>query len=288
MKINNPLVAVLAILIMFSCSNNDETPCVESMWYQDLDSDGLGNPDVSQEGCEQPEGYVADNSDTNDNPNAANYDISSLLTLFDGTGLSYAVNEDSVTFTTQDLPNHTSSYWPTNNALYEVYNGSNSNYNQNPNEIATQNITFTITLNPAEAVNHQATPLGPIGISRNGVVFFNQYAGPDQPLTNEIDSFDQWLGHPTGQDMYHYHIEPTHLTQQFGDSAFLGLLADGFPVYGPIENGVTISSLDLDVYHGHLTVTADFPDGIYHYHITADDPYLNGNGFYGTPGNITN
>lgn len=217
----------------------------------------------------------------------SNYDISSILTKFSGTGLSYAVNGNTVTFTTQDLPNHTSPYWPTNNELYAAYNGTNSNWNQNPNEIAEQNVVFTITLNPEKAANNQVTSLGPIGISRNGVVFFNQYAGPDEPLTNEINSFDQWLGHPTGFGMYHYHIEPTYLTSEFGEDAFLGLLSDGFPVYGPVENGKTITNSDLDAYHGHTSATEDFPDGIYHYHVTSEDPYINGNGYYGTPGNIT-
>ncbi|AUP80793.1 YHYH protein [Flavivirga eckloniae] len=221
-------------------------------------------------------------------PADTNYDITSILSKFEGTGLSYAINGNTVTFTTQNLPNHTSPYWPTNNPLYEAYNGTNSNWNINPNTIAEQNIVFTISLNPAEASNKQATGLGAIGISRNGVVFYNQYAGPDQPLTNEIDSFDQWLGHPQRTGQYHYHIEPTYLTQQFGEDAFLGLLSDGFPVYGPVENGEIITNNDLDAYHGHTTATADFPEGIYHYHITSQDPYINGNGYYGTPGNITN
>ncbi|MEP3836057.1 MAG: YHYH protein [Algibacter sp.] len=216
-----------------------------------------------------------------------NYDISSILSKFDGTGLSYAVNGNTVTFTTADLPNHKSPYWPVDNPLYEAYNGTNSNWHKNPNEIAEQNIVFTITLNPEEATNKEATPLGPIGISRNGVVFFNQYAGPDQPLTTEINSFDQYLGHPTGGDQYHYHIEPTYLTQEFGEDAFLGLLADGFPVYGPVENDKTIANSDLDAFHGHTSATADFPNGIYHYHITSEDPYLNGNGYFGPPGNIS-
>jgi hypothetical protein len=74
--------------------------------------------------------------------------------------------------------------------LYEAYNGTNPNWNQNPNLISTQNITITVPLNPAEATNHVSTPLGAIGISRNGVVFYNQYAGPNnQALTNETNIF---------------------------------------------------------------------------------------------------
>lgn len=225
----------------------------------------------------------------NEQRDGTNYDISSLLSKFEGTGLSYAVNGNTVTFTTQDLPNHESPYWSTSNSLYQAYNGTNSSWNQNPNEISTQNIVFTIPLNPAEATNKEATGLGPIGVSRNGVVFYNQYAGPNnQALTNEINSFDQWLGHPQQFGQYHYHIEPTYLTGQFGEDAFLGLLADGFPVYGPIENGQTITNDNLDEYHGHTSATPDFPDEIYHYHITSQDPYINGNGYFGTPGNISN
>lgn len=55
-----------AIFLITSCNKEDDTPCIETTWYQDADGDGLGNPDVSQTACEQPEGYVADNSDTND------------------------------------------------------------------------------------------------------------------------------------------------------------------------------------------------------------------------------
>ena len=215
------------------------------------------------------------------------YDISALLTKFEGTGLSYEIRGDNVIFTTQDLPNHTSPYWPTSNPLYSEYTGNNPAYRKNPNTIATQNIVLTIPLYPSEASFHQSTPLGAIGLSRNGVVFYNQYAGPDQPLTNEIDSFDQWAGHPQMRGEYHYHIEPTYLTSEFGDDAFLGLLSDGFPVYGPVENGHTITNDDLDAYHGHFSVTEDFPEGIYHYHISSEDPYLNGSGYFGTPGSIT-
>ncbi|WP_299556184.1 YHYH protein [Seonamhaeicola sp.] len=251
------ILPLLAAIIFIACSSGDDS-------------------DVTQ-----------DDDNNTQQPAETDYDISGILSKFSGTGLSYEVNGNTVTFTTDDLPNHTSPYWPTTNALYEAYNGTNPNWNINPNRISAQNIVFTITLNPQEATNKQATGLGPIGIARNGVVFFNQYAGPDQPLTNEINSFDQWLGHPQRTGQYHYHIEPTFLTQEFGEDAFLGLLADGFPVYGPVEDGEIITNADLDDYHGHTHSNEDFPDGIYHYHITSEDPYLNGNGYFGTPGNIS-
>ena len=46
-------------------------------------------------------------------------------------------------------------------------------------------------------------------------------------------------------------------------------------------------SSDLDEFHGHFHENQDFPNGIYHYHITADAPYLNGIGYYGLPGTVT-
>ena len=226
--------------------------------------------------------------DTPDTAVETDYDITPILAKFDNIdAVTYAVNASTVTFTTTDLPNHTSPYWDDSHPLYEAYSGSNPNWRQNPNSIGEQNITFIITLNPKEATNKSATPMGPIGLSRNGVVFFNQYAAGGAALTNEINSFDQWLGHPAGTQ-YHYHIEPTFLTDTFGKDAFLGLLSDGFPVYGPLENGVTITNADLDDYHGHTAATEDFPNGIYHYHITNEDPYLNGSAFFGTAGNVSN
>ena len=194
---------------------------------------------------------------------------------------------DFVVIETKGVPDHTSPYFAQSDSRYEAYNGNNPNFRLNPNSIQEQSLTFRIPANPQAAANKRATALGPIGVSINGVAIFNQYAGPDQPLTNEINSFDQHLGHPTGGGQYHYHIEPLFLTLKYGKESLVGFLLDGFPVYGPLENGSTISNADLDSYHGHFGNTAEYPDGIYHYHITDEDPYINGNGYFGTPGNVT-
>lgn len=185
------------------------------------------------------------------------------------------------------VPNHGSPYFSTGDDQYEAYNGDNPDFHLNPNRIASQDLTFRIPINPQEATNKQATPLGPIGVALNGVPFYNQYAGPDQPLTFEINSFDQYLGHPQQFGGYHYHMEPVYITDMMGKDGLLGYLLDGFPVYGPAEEGRNVTNQDLDEWHGHEHATLEYPDGIYHYHITAEDPYLNGNGFFGVAGTVS-
>lgn len=196
-----------------------------------------------------------------------------------------------ITIKTTGLPDHKSPYYASNNALYETYSGTTfagSVFQKNPNSIAEKAYVFKIPIDPKVASTHAATPLGAIGVSLNGVPFYNQYAGPNQPLTGEIVSFDKYWGHPAPSSAYHYHVEPLYLTTvKATKSSLMGFLLDGFPVYGPEENGVTVDNSKLDVYHGHTSATTEYPNGIYHYHITNTDPYINGNGYYGTPGTIS-
>jgi hypothetical protein len=196
-----------------------------------------------------------------------------------------------ITIRSKGLPDHKSPYYATTNPLYENFSGTTYNgvnFVKNPNTIAEKNYVFKIPVSPKEATNKQPTPLGPIGVSINGVPFFNQYAGPNQPLTGEVVSFDRYWGHPAPGGMYHYHVEPLFLTvEKVGKSALLGFLLDGFPVYGPVENGNPVAESALDAYHGHSHATTDYPNGIYHYHVTNNDPYINGSGFFGAPGTVS-
>ncbi|MDZ4796239.1 MAG: YHYH protein [Bacteroidota bacterium] len=195
-----------------------------------------------------------------------------------------------VTIKCNALPDHKSVYYQTTNPLYEAFSGTTfggGTFAINPNRIAAQNITLKIPANPLAAATHAATPGGVIGVALNGVPFFNQYAAMNAPLTNEINGFDQWWAHPQMSGMYHYHVEPLYLTTvKASKFALMGFLLDGFPVYGPKEENST-DPTGLDVYHGHIHATVDYPAGIYHYHFTTAAPYLNGNGFYGTAGTVT-
>ena len=194
------------------------------------------------------------------------------------------------------LPDHGSPYYEGTQweeSLYLPYDGSNpfvSNFILNPNRISLQNILFKIPRNPTQSSIINPTQMGPIGVALNGIPFYNQYGAGGNPLDQEINSFDQYNGHPApgpSGGRYHYHMEPFWLTDNSGRDALIGFLLDGYPIYGPEENGLDLISSDLDEFHGHFHENQDFPNGIYHYHITADAPYLNGLGYYGLPGTVT-
>jgi hypothetical protein len=245
-----------AIIVVFSCSNDEST-----------------NSDAP--------------TDTN-TPVASNVPAV-YLKIYGATSITS--DGTYITIKSTGQPDHKSVYYPTTNALYENFSGTTfggATFKKNPNTITARTYTFKIPLNPAINSTHAATPLGAMGVAVNGIPLYNQYAAPNTPLTDEVISFDQYRGHPTGTGSYHYHVEPLYLTNvKVTKSSLLGFLLDGFPVYGPEENGKEVTNDMLDAFHGHTAVTVDYPNGIYHYHINNTDPFINGSGYYGTPGTVT-
>jgi len=219
-------------------------------------------------------------------------------------------SKTSIIIKTNCVPDHKSPFFGVGNAKYEAYNGDNPSFSTQINlngtisdpTLLSRSVTFTLSRTPTVASSHTSTSGGPIGIGRNGVVFYNQYNGVNAALDElEINNADQYLGHPTptaAGAQYHYHYEPKYLTTTYGNSAFMGFLLDGFPVYGPYENGKKISTADLDAYNGHVSATEDYPnDKIYHYHtlgaatsksvdLKLAAPWINGGKYYGTKGTV--
>jgi hypothetical protein len=230
-------------------------------------------------------GGCASSSATDPADTSTEDELPAVFQRYAGT-VNVAVDGEYVVLRSSGVPDHRSPYFAAGDTRYEAYNGTNTRFVLNPNRIATQSIVARIPLRPVAATTPQATALGIIGVALNGVPFFNQYAGPNRPLTNEIDSFDQYNGHPQQSGVYHYHVEPLSLTARYGGTSLLGFLLDGYPVYGPVENGRRVVNADLDALHGHSHATTEFPAGTYHYHITDQDPYLNGAGYYGRPGTV--
>ena len=194
-------------------------------------------------------------------------------------GVQVTVGGQSVTLRSNGIPDHPSPYFGAGHSLYEAPRAGMS---INPHGIAGQNYAFQVPTTPSYA-SPSDTPMGPIGLAINGVALFNQYAAMQQPLTFEIATFDRYNGHPAPGDRYHYHLEPLWLTTT-SRSRLVGVLLDGFPVYGPDDNGGQVPT-DLDGCHGHVSATVDFPLGMYHYHANETAPYIAGC-FRGTPGTV--
>ncbi len=115
----------------------------------------------------------------------------------------------------------------------------------NPNIPTNKNFVFKITRNPIQNPgNATNTPLGHIGVWSNGVSIFNAKDGMSynnagvwnrDALYYEGVSFDDCLGHPSGQGEYHNHVNPTCLYNDKDSthhSPIIGYAFDGFPIYG--------------------------------------------------------
>jgi len=196
------------------------------------------------------------------------------------TAVTVSVEGTNVVLRSTGVPDHVSPYWGAGHALYEA---PHAGMQINPNRISTQSIVMRVPMTPARATASD-TPMGVMGVAVNGVALFNQYAAGRSPLTGEIISFDRFNGHPQQTGQYHYHLEPLWLTSRDGMAALIGVLLDGFPVYGPRESDGSMPS-GLDTCNGHTHATTDFAAGTYHYHVTTTVPYISGC-FAGTPGSI--
>lgn len=155
-------------------------------------------------------------------------------------------------------------------------------------EIVETPIDTTITTAPTYVDTPTQTQLGQIGVAIDGARIFNDYEDRERQIVALNDNVvhdhaafvDECNGHPLGDGTtYHYHGVPSCLSEerdQDGEhSVMIGVLQDGFPVYADQgKDGVTMTNADLDECGGHVEATPEFPDGIYHYHLTADEaPY---------------
>ncbi|MGZ5007636.1 MAG: YHYH protein [Methylobacter sp.] len=162
----------------------------------------------------------------------------------------------NVILTTDSQPDYKSNYFSTGNACYTAYTPSFPD----PGTIGVQNISMTIPISPGG--KSAAMPLGVVGAAINGVSLFNNSAAPGDDIYQEAFSFDQCQGHPAGTK-YHYHSEPYSIS--YNDSNLIGVLRDGYFLYGRKDQDG--STPTLDIYGGHTGTTPDSPSTpVYHYH----------------------
>ncbi|MDP5169773.1 MAG: YHYH protein [Bacteroidia bacterium] len=283
------LFLVGAAVLAASCKKSDT--CIETLWYQDADADGLGNPDVSLTACEQPDGYVADNTDPNDTGL-----VGTPLSAFDEfntDAVTISFDGDEVTIVSNGLPNHTSPYWEDTNLLYIPQTFGD---HTTPGFIREGSFTVTLPLYPQLASSSSATGLGPIGIAVSGPPIFNDEEGQNRPFDLPTATGLDYAGAHNGPSGYHYHLEaadvPENTTLSFDDEKLVGIMADGFLIYGRKCNSNGDHPSNLDASGGHTSST-QHSDGaeFYHYHI-INEFYINsyiilfGGDLQGTPNSI--
>jgi len=130
-------------------------------------------------------------------------------------------------------------------------------------------VDTTITTLPIYTEDVTQTSLGRIGVAITGAQIFNDYenfersvvAQEDQVVHDHVAFLDECNGHTlvSGTD-YHYHGIPVCITDTLdkGDehSVMIGVLEDGFPVYGNHgQGGVLVTNDDLDACSGHVGIS---------------------------------
>lgn len=183
-------------------------------------------------------------------------------------------------------PDYLSPYFTSTDNCHEYYAMPSAT----PSSIVLENFTMTVPYTPnttsATTMGHLAT-----GVAVNGVLLFGNYAALGDDIYNESLTFDRCGGHVNSTG-YHYHTEPWAISQD--DSNLVGVMKDGYPIYGRRDVGGAYPVLDAQ--GGHTGTTSHSPVALtYHYHLNFQtstgtetagfvDWFVNGGDFHGTPG----
>ncbi|MGB3605651.1 MAG: YHYH protein [Psychroserpens sp.] len=188
---------------------------------------------------------------------------------FNAEAVTISFDGDQITIETNGQPNHTSPYWEVTEPLYIEPVVAIA---QTPGRIGERFLTVTVPASPEIAATSTATGLGAIGISVTGVPIFNDTEGPNNPIGEQIVETFDYAGAHNGPSGYHYHIEsydvPENTVLSQNDDKLVGIMSDGFLIYGRKCNSTGDYPLDLDVSGAHSTSTQHSDGSVfYHYHI---------------------
>jgi hypothetical protein len=212
---------------------------------------------------------------------------------FNASAVTVSFSGNEITITTNALPNHTSPYWSENESLYidPIVASENS---ISPGKITESSYTLTVSSAPTLASSTTETGLGAIGISVTGVPIYNQSEGPTDVTDATASGFD-WAGGHSGPTGYHYHVEAREVGETspltIDNEELLGIMSDGFLIYGRKCNSTGTYITDGDDSNGHVATTQHSTEAFYHYHI-VNEIYLNkyyllfGVDLQGTPNSI--
>ena len=259
--------------------------------------------------CSDDDASSSTDTDTDTDSEGTTATLHAAFDEFSTTNTSIALSGTNVTIQTNGLPDHTSPYWsntvsrslvgPGGETMTTVSSSNHAlwveptvtSYDQMaPGNIDDFNGSYSLTVSadPQLASSSTATGLGAIGISVSGSVIYNDEEGPNVPLDDAVGSLDYTAAH-TGPQSYHYHLEPKAWSDD--DEELIGIIADGFFLYGRKCNATGTYPTDLDASGGHTSTTQHTTTAEYHYHI-ENELYLNAyyilfpGDYQGTPSNI--
>lgn len=245
------------------------------------------------------------NEDTSDNPidDPIDTELHDAFAEFDTENFTIYLDGDEVVLESNGLPNHTSPYWsnttersavdPMGNNLTTPAAAEDHPLFVEPTVTAYEHMapgniddfngsyTLRVPANPQLASSSSATGLGPIGMAVSGSMIYNDEEGPNVPLDNAVVSLDYTAAH-TGPQSYHYHLETKAWSDD--DDKLIGIMSDGFFLYGRKCDSTGGYPTDLDESGGHTSTTQHSSEAEYHYHI-QNDLYL-GQYYILFPGNL--
>ena len=234
-----------------------------------------------------------DDKDDDDDNTTTTTALHAAFSAFDKDNVTIMIDGDEVVLESNGMPNHTSPYWSNttersaedprggtlttpaaseNHALF-VEPTVTSYEQMAPGNIDDFNGSYTlrVPLSPQKASSSSSTGLGSIGFAVSGGMIYNDEEGPNVPLDDAAGSLD-YTGAHTGPQSYHYHLETKAWSND--DDALIGIIADGFFLYGRKCHSSGDYPTDLDASGGHSSITQHSDVAEYHYHI-QNDLYLN-------------
>ncbi|WP_344924214.1 YHYH protein [Aquimarina addita] len=205
-----------------------------------------------------------DENGNDDDEDIVSGELHAAFADFDTDETTIYLEGSNVVIETTGNPSHDTPYWGEGNEKY-IAPTVTTEEDMTPTRIPQYDGTasLTVTTTPEIASSTTATQLGAIGIAVSGAAIFNDQEG-NGALDEAAVSLDYTGGH-IGPAEYHYHLEPLAFTND--DENLVGIIADGFFIYGRKCNATGTYPNDLDASGGHTSTTQHTNEAEYHYHI---------------------
>ncbi|MBT5331258.1 MAG: YHYH protein [Porticoccaceae bacterium] len=277
------LTSLSTIALLAACGGGGGSSSSGGVTSGDTDTGDTDTPVTSSETCAEPKTELS----------------GAFLEFVAAPNVDTVLSADgcTVAFESDGKPDHTSPYWdpdgssglwvaPLFPAVFGDPDPENASGSSSPGYIDeyVNDYDLSVPVVAEKASSTSSTSLGAIGIALSGSPLFNDQEGTGDVSIGVAQGLD-YSGAHTGPQTYHYHLEPRAIS--YDDDALIGIIADGFFIYGRKCYSTADYPTDLDESNGHTSITqhtgADPEDAEYHYHVDQDQ-YLGGDYYLVFPG----